>query len=404
MPTLRVVLAAAPSPARDDAWALFDAGERRVRSGVGPPASWPDADRREAVLAASVVRLAGVVLPPMPADRVAAAAAYALEDQLAGPAQEQHLAASARRRDGGVDVAIVQRALLPPLRRAFARVVAEPATAPLPPAGAWRWHASAAGGGFVRKPDGSAFAVADPGREAPAELVLALRQASRAGTIPGRVEATFDCTDAQLAAWSAQCGTAFARGAAWRWDSDGAAIAAAPNLLQGEFAPPGERPRPRGARAFRLAATLAVVAVALHVGATATQWAWLSFESWQIARAIVATARDAGAGEHPDAATAAAALARAFADARHRAGLAAPSDATPLLARAAPALAALPAGALKSATYTPGAWTLDLAKLDEGALAALDRGFANAGLASLQATTPAGTRVRATLAPGTDRP
>ena len=86
------------------------------------------------------------------------------------------------------------------------------------------------------------------------------------------------------------------------------------------------------------------------------------------------------------------------------AGLAAPSDATPLLARAAPALAALPAGALKSATYTPGAWTLDLAKLDDGAVAALDRGFANAGLASLQATTPAGTRVRATLAPGTDRP
>ena len=66
--------------------------------------------------------------------------------------------------------------------------------------------------------------------------------------------------------------------------------------------------------------------------------------------------------------------------------------------------AALPAGALKSATYTPGAWTLELAKLPEDALAALDRGFANAGLASLQATTAAGTRVRAMPAPGTERP
>ncbi|MBK9116247.1 MAG: hypothetical protein IPM22_11620 [Betaproteobacteria bacterium] len=142
----------------------------------------------------------------------------------------------------------------------------------------------------------------------------------------------------------------------------------------------------------------------LHVGATAVQWAWLRYESWQVARAIVATARDAGAGDHADAAAAAAALARSFADARHRAAIAAPADALPLLARAAPVLAALPAGAFKSATYTPGAWTLELAQLPEGARAALDRGFADAGLASLQATTAAGTRVRASLAPGTDRP
>ncbi len=404
MSTLRVVLAAAPSPARDDAWALFDAQERRVRSGVGPPASWPDADRHEAVLAASVVRLAGIVLPPMPADRVAAAAALALDDQLAGPAQEQHLVASPRRRDGGVDVAIVQRALLPPLHRAFARVVAEPAIAPIPPAGTWRWHASAAGGGFVRKSDGSAFAVGAPGADAPSELALALRHARHAGAMPGRVDVTFDCTDAQVAAWTSQCGAPSARAAAWRWDDDGALVAAAPDLLRGEFAPQADRARPGAARGLRVAAVLAAAAIVLHVGATAAHWAWLRFESWQVARAIVATARDAGAGDHADAATAAAALARAFVDARHRAGLPAPADALPLLARAAPTLAALPAGAFKSATYTPGAWTLEFAKLPEDALGALDRGFANAGLVSLQATTAAGTRVRAMLAPGTDGP
>ena len=95
---------------------------------------------------------------------------------------------------------------------------------------------------------------------------------------------------------------------------------------------------------------------------------------------------------------------RRFADARHRAGLVAPADALPLLARAAPALAALPAGALKSATYTSGTWTFELAKLDANAQTALDRGLAAAGVASLQATTNAGTRMRATLRPGTDRP
>ena len=76
----------------------------------------------------------------------------------------------------------------------------------------------------------------------------------------------------------------------------------------------------------------------------------------------------------------------------------------PLLARAAPALAGLPAGAFKTATYTPATWTLDLAKLDAGALAELDRRLAAAGLATLQATTNAGTRLRVTLAPGVDLP
>ena len=129
-----------------------------------------------------------------------------------------------------------------------------------------------------------------------------------------------------------------------------------------------------------------------------------AIEQWQADRAIVATARNAGAGEHPDADAAARALARTFADARHRAGLAAPADALPLLARAAPTLAALPAGALKSATYASGTWTFELAKLDADAQTALDRGLAAAGVASLQATTAAGTRVRATLGPGTERP
>ncbi len=406
MSVLRVLLTKAPSPASDEPWALFDAQDRNVRSGRGNPSSWPAADRREAVLAASAVRLAGIVLPPMPADRVATAAAFALEDQLAGPAHEQHLVASARRRDGGVEVAIAARSLFAPLQKEFARVVAEPAVAPVPPPDAWRWHASGAGGGFVRKPDGSAFAVSAPQDNGPVppELALALTQAKRSGGVAPRIEVAFAVDDAQLSGWSAQCATPFARSAAWRWDQDGAAIAAAPDLLQGEFSREIRGPRRTVAHRFRWAVGFAVAAVGLHVAATLVQWTWLRFDSWRTSRAIVAVAAGAGAGEHADAETAAVALARKFYDARHRAGLAAPTDALPLLARAAPALAMLPAGAFKTATYTPATWTLDLAKIDGSTLAELDRRLTTAGLATLQANTNAGARLRVTLAPGMDLP
>ena len=404
MSVLRVLLTKAPSPASDDPWALFDAQERKVRAGHGSPSTWPAAERREAVLAASAVRLAGITLPPMPADRVAGAAAFALEDQLAGPAHEQHLVASARRRDGGVDVAIAARALFAPLRNEFVRVVAEPATAPIPPDKTWRWYVSGAEGGFVRTPAGSAFAVSAPHDDGvPPELALALAQAARSGGAP-RVEVAFAADDAQLSAWSAQSATPFARTAAWRWDQDGAGIAAAPDLLQGEFSRETRRVPQTATRRFRWAIGLAAAAILIHVVATLAQWSWLRLDSWRTGRAIVALAADAGIGELPDADAAAAALARKFGDARHRAALSAPTDALPLLARAAPALAGLPAGTFKIATYSPATWTFDLAKVDANALAELERRLTTAGLATLQATTNAGTRLRVTLAPGMDVP
>jgi hypothetical protein len=82
------------------------------------------------------------------------------------------------------------------------------------------------------------------------------------------VEVAFAADDAQLSAWSAQCGTPFARSAPWRWDQDGAAIAAAPDLLQGEFLARARAVRQAAAHRFRWAVGLAVVAVVLHVVAT----------------------------------------------------------------------------------------------------------------------------------------
>ena len=66
----------------------------------------------------------------------------------------------------------------------------------------------------------------------------------------------------------------------------------------------------------------------------------------------------------------------------------------PLLARAAPALAALPAGALRTATYGQGAWTLDMAQIDAAALASLRDHAGNAGLDLVHAPTASGVRAR----------
>jgi len=90
---------------------------------------------------------------------------------------------------------------------------------------------------------------------------------------------------------------------------------------------------------------------------------------------------------------------RRHAEARHRAGLAAPGDALPLLAQASPALATLPAAALRSATYGDRAWTLELGKLDADALARVDRSLGERGLVVMQAPTAAGVRMRITPAP-----
>ena len=255
----------------------------------------------------------------------------------------------------------------------------------------------------MRRPDGSAFAVSAPQGPGPvpAELALALAQATRSRATMPRIEVAFPVEDENLEAWSEACGATFARVTAWHWDQDGNALAAASDLLQGEFA---REPRARpvsAARRFRAAFVIAAAALALHVGATVLQWAWLRYEAWQTGRAIVAAARNAGAGEAADPESAATALSKRYADVRHRAGLAAPGDALPLLARAAPALGALPPGALKSATYAGSTWTFDLGKLDPAHAAALDRKLAAAGLATLAATTASGTRMRIAPAPGT---
>ena len=71
-----------------------------------------------------------------------------------------------------------------------------------------------------------------------------------------------------------------------------------------------------------------------------------------------------------------------------------PQDAWPRLAQAAPALAALPPGTLRTARFSGGAWTLELGAIDEATLAAFDARLRAAGLSGVSARSPSGVRVR----------
>jgi hypothetical protein len=400
MTTLRVRLAAPPLPDRAEAWGLYDDAGAFVRGGADRPNAWPSAGRVEVVLAASQLRIATLKLPPIPPSRVANAAGFALEDQLAGPASAHHLAVSAQGTDGRVRVVVVARALVEDIVagvRGVARIVAEPEVAA--PIAGWRWCVGDDAGGFIRCPDGSAFPVdASPGEVAlPGELTVALAQAQRDGTPPSNVRVDAECSDAALSQWQRETGIAFLRGRPWRWQAAPAAdFASAVDLVPDVPTRGATTTQPHFGHLFVPALALVGAALALHVLASVGEWASLRFDAWRDGREWTALA--VAAGVAPDAAsspqTARIALARRYAALRHAQGLSAPDDALPLLARAAPALTILPQGSVKSATYADGHWTLDLPLVNQDVIRDLDVRMRAAQLPALVATSAAGTRVR----------
>ena len=157
MSTLRVLLAAPPSRSRPAPWALFDDAGRCVQRGSDASDGWPRSERREAVLAAELVRIVALKVPPMPPTRLAAAVAFALEDQLATteapPSQYRRsepwdCSGCVAARDAISSGGRVE----PP----FDRVIAEPALA-LTHTG-WTWRVGRAGR-FVRPPTAARLAV-----------------------------------------------------------------------------------------------------------------------------------------------------------------------------------------------------------------------------------------------------
>jgi len=401
MNVLRVWLDAKPAPDRAEAWALFDAGGACVKNGRERRAAWPAADRIEVVLAPTQARMASVVLPPMPASRVAGAATFALEDQLAGPSTAHHVAVSAQGRDGRVRVAIVARSLVAEIVGGcpgVTRIVAECDLAI--PTTDWKWCAREPdAAGFIRRPDGSAFPIdaPSPGGTLPPELAMALAQARRGESPPARVRVEAPFLAASLARWHRETGIEFVAGTPWRWEAaPPAAFAAAVDLLPRSAAAGDAVPKLKPGRLFAPALLLAGAALALHVIATSGEWASLRVQSWRDAREWTSLAAAAGvaadAAANPDAARLA--LARRYGEVRHAHGMSAPDDALPLLARAAPLLATLPAGSMKRASYADGHWTFDLALADPAAIGELEARMRGAGVTALVASSPAGVRMR----------
>ena len=399
-PMLRVFLAAPPHRDRADAWVRFAADGRVLAHGRDAPDAWPDDDHLEIVLAAQHVRLATLDLPPMTPERLRHAARFALEDQMASASDDAAIALTTSR---PVVAAIASAALVRDLgaqSRPVLRIIPEPALAPRN--AGWTWCASAAGGGFVRRADGSAFAVGSGGEDGalPAELQAALAQAQHAGVAPAAVHAAVTADPERLAAWTRATGVAFVPAPAWQWEhATPAMFAAAPDFATQDRT---IHPAPTGspvARRFRPAVALAVLALVVHAAALLVQWAWLEVTDWRLARAVVAQAAASGLPGAATPAAAAAAIARRNAELRHRAGKSASGDALPLLARAAPSIASLGGGQLKAMTYSRDAWTLELGKLDAQAVSAMTRGLTRAGIDAVSAPTPGGTRMRLTLDP-----
>lgn len=403
--TLRVFIDEPLDAERAARWALFDDAGRLIRDGRGKPTEWPGAELKEAVIAATRGRLVTLELPPLPPARTEAAARYALEDQLADAPDDSHVALAPQSADGTLRVAIVADAWMEAFVAAsrqrgldWRRALLESDLAPAAP-GSWRWCAtSIAHPGFVRTDRGATIAVGPvQGGAPPAELALALSRGR--ADMPRVIRVDAEGATAELLAHARNAtGVEFVAGTPWRWaEASVGAFAGAIDLLGGRYGAPPRSPAFGVGRLLRPALWIAAIAIGIHIVAGVGQWAWLRWQSFGVDRELTALARAAvpefAAGTAPDASPAAA-LARRERDLKHRSGLAAREDFLPLLARAAPALAALPAGALRSLSYADGHVVLDLQKLGGSEPSRLQSDLARAGLVAISAPTSGGARLR----------
>jgi type II secretion system protein L len=345
-----------------------------------------------------------LTLPPLPAARAAAAVGFALEDQLAATPEDNHIALGAQGSDGRIRVAIVaelwMRAFMGASARAgirWHRIVLESDLAQ-PPDGGWCWCAAALDvAGFVRTADGSTIAVGPAsGAAPPDEIVLAIA-GSRAQR-PRLVRADISgATPTLLAKAREATGVEFTAGTPWRWSAAPAgAYAAAIDLHTNAHGGTAAPPPVDVLRLLRPALWIAACALGIHVLATVGQWLRLEWQTTQAQRELASLAQAAAPDEAANAAPATA-IARRDAALRHRTGLAADDDALPLLARAAPALATLPAGALRSLRFADGHIVFELQKLDASQPLRVQRELQRAGLVAIAAPTATGARLRVGL-------
>ncbi|MDR0250234.1 MAG: hypothetical protein LBI35_02820 [Burkholderiales bacterium] len=440
MTVLRIFFDAPPAAARAFAWALFNAHGVCFREGRSTAEHWPRGTKREAVLAADLAPLMAFKLPPLSASRLDSAIRLQLEDQLATPLSTQQIIIGTQQRDGWVRVVLTEQTLLEALRRFdIGRVFSETELVNAA-ADAWHWCVSPEGHGFVRRDSnngGSAFALDLPSafplpprgergsegtgereespplqgeRGASSQERLHLNQnrsSANYQTLPPELTLALSAETAPPktlhihAALSAEILSSWQRAnhacrltvePPWRWTQvEPTLFAQATELLPQIESTVSSRTSGNG---WRTAAMLVGIALALHVTATVTTWGSSLWQHWQISRGWQALANEAGLSAKKNTATIFSQWSRAYADARHRAGLAAPDDALPLLARAAPPLRTLPSGTLRNAVYADRAWTFEFTPLDAVTQKTLETSLRRTGLQPMSGSTATGYRLR----------
>jgi general secretion pathway protein L len=395
-------------------WTLQDDGDDGGRSspaGAGhgentPYAELPRAARSLSMVPAARMRTLTVSVPPTPTAKLSSVVRFALEDQLAGDVESQHVVIAAKRERDAI-VHVIDKRWLKDTLAGLARhgirpalVAAESDLAPRAPAalGTWVWRED---GGFLIEAGGR-VTVLDQSRDAlPSGLLLALRTAGNAGDAGGAGSAAArvvvrgpPALAERSAAWSRATGVTFDIEPEWTWrDASASAIAAAANLLTPELhAGTSSTPAAAGhPRILRRALLWLLAALLLHAGASAAEWAMLKWRVAQVERdtqQLIKSAAPDLAGELDSA------WRKHYAAARHRQGKTAPDDALPLLAEAAAALPDLPPGALRVINFEAGQLTLDFDRSAAGPIAAALPLWQGRGLSVLQAESPGGLRVR----------
>ena len=131
--------------------------------GAGTPyGELPRATRVEAIVPAARMRTLRVAVPPTPAEKLPAVLRFALEDQLAGDIDAQHVVIAAQRARDVIVHVVDKRWLVDTLAQLAryglqpGRIAAESDLAPRAPdaAATWMWRAD---GGFLHEASGSLF-------------------------------------------------------------------------------------------------------------------------------------------------------------------------------------------------------------------------------------------------------
>ena len=367
-----------------------------------PYGELPRAARVTAVVPAARMRTLRVAVPPTPAAKLPAVLRFALEDQLAGDVDAQHVVIAAQRERDVIVHIVDKRWVLDTLAQLArnglrpARIAAESDLAPRASAasGTWVWRED---GGFLLEASGR-VAVLDQSDDAlPSGLLLALRPLTNhdgVDPVPPRVVVRGPAELAErTAAWARAVGVDFAIEPEWTWElASAAALAAAPNLLTADLDAAGASLRSAARpRRLRLASAWLLAALLLHAGAGAAEWAMLKSRSAKVERdtlELIHAAAPAVSGDPVPA------WRKHYASARQRMGKVAPNDALPLLAEAAAALPDLPPSALRVINFESGQLTLDFDRSAAGPIARALPVWRSHGLAVLQAESAGGLRIR----------